>query len=203
MPLCAHRAAETPPSIWGSKFQEKKKNPIKQTTPTQPGIVPTAKLLSNNYCKVSLSREKMVLCFLRKKNCFSILKGSLSLQVFWGCLGFSTAVKLPHWLFPCCSSAEFKLKLGKWDHVVHGDPGRRGGCHEDCHRDALIVMSIWTLMEETKAPKKSRGLLKQQRGYLSTAASATRQGGAVGQCWGEAPYSRDLCWGCSDIFPPI
>lgn len=73
MPLCAHRAAETPPSIWGSKFQEKK-NPKKQTTPTQPGIVPTAKLMSNNYCKVSLSREKMVLRFLGKKNVLAFWK---------------------------------------------------------------------------------------------------------------------------------
>lgn len=56
------------PAFGEASFREKKKKiPIKQTTPTQPGTVPTAKLMSNNYCKVSLSREKMVLCFPGKK----------------------------------------------------------------------------------------------------------------------------------------
>lgn len=82
------------PASGGSRFQ--KKNSIKQTTPTQPGIVPIAKLMLNNYCKVSLSREKDGTLLSGKKNCFSILKGSLSLQVFWGCLGSSIAVSLPH-----------------------------------------------------------------------------------------------------------
>lgn len=178
IPLCAHRATETPPSIWAKQVKKKKKKfPIKQTTPPQPGLVPTAKLMLNNCGKVSLSREKDGSLLSGKKNCFSILKGSLSLQVFWGCLGSSAAVNLPHWLFPCCSRAGFRLKLGKWDHV-RGDPGRRGGCHENCHRGALIVMSIWTLTEETMAPKKSCGLSKEQK--LSQHSSQCHT--AVGSC---------------------
>lgn len=141
-------------------------------------MVPTAKLMLNNYCKVSLSREKDGTLLSGEKKCFSILKGSLSMQVFWGCLGSSTAVNLPHWLFPCCSRAGFKLKLGKWDHVVCGDPGRRGGCCEDCHGGTLIVMSIWTLTEETKAPEKSCGLSKGQRSSQNSSQCHM----AVGSC---------------------
>lgn len=122
-------------------------------------MVPTAKLMLNSYCKVSLSREKDGTFLSGEKNCFSILKGSLSLQVFWGCLGSSTAVNLPHWLFPCCSRAGFKLKLGKWDHVICGE--EVDALRTD--RGALIVMSIWTLTEETKAPEKSCGLSEGQR----------------------------------------
>lgn len=60
MPLCAQRAAETPPSIWGKQVKKNKKikKSHKADNNPQPGLGPTAKLMSNNYCKVSLSREK-------------------------------------------------------------------------------------------------------------------------------------------------
>jgi len=89
----------------------------------------------------------MVLCFLGK-DLFRHFERLIKLAGVLGMSWLQHRSEYPTLTLPLLLKC--RIKMGKRDDVICGDPGRRGGCHEDCQAGALLVMLIRTPAEEAK-----------------------------------------------------